>query len=429
MTTTDNHGYNAPERGTENWDVPLNENFAALDAEMEVRDVEANRGNYTPKAGAKFLSIDTGIVSIGDGTEWQEAMALPRFNSPPSGESEWAGNVVMGHPSNRIDSDAAGGATIAGGGLGLDDGPNVVEGAFGTIGGGAANSVSNPYGTVSGGFLNTAGEGAAVGGGAENTASAGATVGGGEGNTASALYATVSGGNNNTASEFVATVAGGSNNTASGRYSFAAGSEAKARHRGSFVWNDSSDAEFGSTGDNQFLIRATGGVGIGTNEPRNPLDVRADPSGGARIVNHVMVVENTSDEGEGDVLALKTNSRDPGSGANLITFKSANADIGAIEGDGGGGVTLKSGGADYAELLPRRNPDETFKPGAVVGLTRGKLIRDTAGADRVMVVSEQASVVGNDPGEDAREDYTPVAFVGQVRTKVRGRVESGDLIV
>jgi hypothetical protein len=38
-------------------------------------------------------------------------------------------------------------------------------------------------------------------------------------------------------------------------------------HQGAFVWGDSTDADFGSTGNNQFLIRANGGVGIGTASP------------------------------------------------------------------------------------------------------------------------------------------------------------------
>lgn len=69
---TENHDFNTPKSGTENWDVPLNENTVALDTRVEVRDTEANRNDYTPKEGAKFLAIDTGTVYLGDGTEWQE---------------------------------------------------------------------------------------------------------------------------------------------------------------------------------------------------------------------------------------------------------------------------------------------------------------------------------------------------------------------
>ncbi|MBJ7260114.1 MAG: hypothetical protein JHD33_11305, partial [Chthoniobacterales bacterium] len=56
------------------------------------------------------------------------------------------------------------------------------------------------------------------------------------------------------------------NNTAT-NYAFAAGRKAKATNTGAFVWADSKDAEFGSTDNNQFLIRAQNGVGINTNNP------------------------------------------------------------------------------------------------------------------------------------------------------------------
>ena len=77
-----------------------------------------------------------------------------------------------------------------------------------------------------------------------------------------------------------ATVPGGRQNIAAG-YAFAAGRRAKALHQGAFVWADSSDFDFASTGLNQFLIRAGGGVGIGINNPQTlcfgkPDDVRRD---------------------------------------------------------------------------------------------------------------------------------------------------------
>ena len=44
-------------------------------------------------------------------------------------------------------------------------------------------------------------------------------------------------------------------------------------HQGSFVWADSTDADFASTGDNQFLVRASGNVGINTAAPGSALTV------------------------------------------------------------------------------------------------------------------------------------------------------------
>jgi len=59
-------------------------------------------------------------------------------------------------------------------------------------------------------------------------------------------------------------------------YAFAAGHQAKALHKAAFVWADSTDADFASTGNDQFLIRASGGVGIGTTSPQQALHVAGD---------------------------------------------------------------------------------------------------------------------------------------------------------
>jgi len=65
-----NHRYNTPELGTTDWHVPLNENFAHLDRDVEIRDVNAKRDDYEPKLGAKFLATDSGATYTGDGTSW-----------------------------------------------------------------------------------------------------------------------------------------------------------------------------------------------------------------------------------------------------------------------------------------------------------------------------------------------------------------------
>jgi hypothetical protein len=102
--------------------------------------------------------------------------------------------------------------------------------------------------------------------------------------------------------------------------------------------------------------------------------------------------------------------------------------VGSIEGDGGSGVKLKSGGADYAERLPLRDDDASVEPGDVVGVHGGEVSRETAGADRAMVVSEAPVVLGSAPPATDASASAPVAFVGQVSTKVRGPVEAGDLV-
>lgn len=68
--------YETPDQGTLDWHVPLNENFSALERDVELRDLDANRGNYDPTVGAKFLATDTGSVYIGDGSNWQLAGSI-----------------------------------------------------------------------------------------------------------------------------------------------------------------------------------------------------------------------------------------------------------------------------------------------------------------------------------------------------------------
>jgi hypothetical protein len=144
-------------------------------------------------------------------------------------------NVIGGAARNSI---SAYGGTIGGGGeIAIPDDYdriNSVSAAFGTIGGGAGNTITN----------------------------------GGD-------HATISGGSGNLAGGLGATIPGGESNTASGDYSLAAGRRAKAVHEGAFVWADSQNTDFASSSGNQFLIRAAGGVGIGTSTPGNPLTVQA----------------------------------------------------------------------------------------------------------------------------------------------------------
>lgn len=87
----------------------------------------------------------------------------------------------------------------------------------------------------------------------------------GNGSTANGISSTAMG-YLSTAGGFAATALGHST-TATGGQSLAAGYRAKALHNGSFVWADLHDADFVTTGTNQFLIRASGGVGINNNNP------------------------------------------------------------------------------------------------------------------------------------------------------------------
>jgi hypothetical protein len=114
----------------------------------------------------------------------------------------------------------------------------------------AANAFS---GTIAGGYLNDIGT--------------------------NSLYSAIGGGNDNNiaANSAYATIPGGHLNAAT-NYAFAAGRRAKANHPGAFVWSDSQDADFASTRSNQFLLRASGGVGINANNPASAVHIVAPTS-------------------------------------------------------------------------------------------------------------------------------------------------------
>ncbi len=172
-----------------------------------------------------------------------------------------ASNIVMGF--NNFLSGGSIGTTISGGYDNIMSTSGSSEN-FSTIAGGTRNRIDGYSSTISGGSDN-------IINGTYNT------ISGGINNQALDSSSTVSGGSNNIASNQYATVPGGLGNVAGGYYSFAAGRRAIVRDasqsgdsngdEGTFVWADSTNANFTSTGPNQFLIRATGGVGIGTNNP------------------------------------------------------------------------------------------------------------------------------------------------------------------
>jgi len=134
------------------------------------------------------------------------------------------------------------------------------------------------------------------------------------------------------------------------------------------------------------------------------------------------------------VLAIQTNDIDPlqTSATNFVTFYDGTfSPVGAVEGDGNGTLTYTSSGADYAEYMPRVDPDEAIEAGEVVAVVDGAITKRTDDPDRTMVVTDQPVVTGNSPGQgrDARSGYETVAFTGQVPVRVRGTVEPGDVIV
>jgi hypothetical protein len=295
-------------------------------------------------------------------------------------------NVIAGSPVNTV-APGIHAATIAGGGM-ETDGYTAYP-----------NSVTADFATVGGGLLNTAsGGGAIVAGGLNNIGAATvSTVSGGSGNWSYAAYGTIGGGNaniiwggnsdsstigggeNNQIQGYQATIPGGVNNFATNN-SFAAGVNAKAYHPGAFVWADRSGLDFASTGTNQFLIRAIGGVGINTN----------NPAGAALNVNGTVTATGFSGSGAGltglnaaQISGTLPSAALSGTYSSVVTFNNA---ANSFTGNGSGLSSLNaaslSGAVPSAALtvVPAANLTGAVPPATLTSVPAGNLTGSIADA-------------------------------------------------
>ncbi len=213
------------------------------------------------------------------------------------------GGTIGGGDGNTIDGGNT--ATIGGGNKNYIEGGNTA-----TIGGGNRNYIEGggDYDlTIGGGYGNSIFESteSTISGGGGNTIQAGShqsTIGGGTGNRVGGTdgggtefgtkFVTIGGGRLNQVSGENGTIPGGRNNYVTGTNSLAAGYYAQAIHNGAFVWADGTadrgdDATwFKSGADNQFAVRATGGISL---------------TGGAVSINNAYSLP-TSDGTSGQVL-------------------------------------------------------------------------------------------------------------------------------
>ena len=343
-----------------------------------------------------------------------------------------APNVIAGCPGNAV---AAGivGATISGGGAADWIGwaaTNSVTADYGTIGGGRRNTISygSEAGTIGGGLANTissnsfqatigggAGnrigyeaDGGTISGGRENfiiTSAYGATIAGGVCNQIGAdrtayietgygesAFSTIGGGLHNLigAGSRCSLIAGGMFNTigrnaafaailgglensvgTNASFAVAAGRRAKANHLGSFVWADATDTDFASTANNQFLVRASAGMGINTASPQAPLHV-----GGTTIVNGADRWDVNNTEGDlrvgSDTHRFKIGVAQSGGGAGDVWMRAHGGTARLFLKTPGGttiysnegqtaGVTLAAGGGSWTTVSDR-HAKENFEP-------------------------------------------------------------------
>ena len=206
-----------------------------------------------------FSSWDSTIGGGIQNTIWNNAVGATvsggyRNNICSSADNygTWSYSTIAGGHENNIGYNMVG-ATVSGGYRN-----NIYDGAdYSAIGGGSGNKIgyNSRHTVVSGGLENRIfdyAHNSAIGGGSFNHIgiySENATVAGGRVNTigTNSSYSAIGGGRDNDIG----------NNA---QYAYAAGRRAKANHSGSFVWADSTDADFGSSGNDQFVVRASGGV-------------------------------------------------------------------------------------------------------------------------------------------------------------------------
>jgi hypothetical protein len=238
-------------------------------------------GGYSSVAGGNGNTINAPSSAIGGGNG-NEIYASSGFSFIGGGQSNkidannlWS--LIGGGAENYIGSDKC---TIGGGaGNYISD----VSGAS-FIGGGQTNEIdANSFNSIiGGGFENYIGsDTCAIGGGSGNIIGPNASesfIGGGYSNYAygpksaigggsanfidSTSFSVIGGGYNNyiSAAAPYSTIPGGQDNIANAAYCFAAGNQAQAQNRGCFVWADSQSLSFSSTANDQFCVRAQGGV-------------------------------------------------------------------------------------------------------------------------------------------------------------------------
>ena len=229
---------------------------------------ELDDGGVGGAGTTNFLSKFTGPTTLGNSSISDDGSSVTIGVSQGGLRllSALIGPILIGGHSDNSVTGGVSSATIGGGGA--SGNPNLVTDIFGTIGGGINNQAGND-----------------------------------DGNTSLQQGATVGGGQDNTASGMDSTVPGGRFNNADGDYSLAAGRRAKANFDGSFVWGDSTDADFASTANDQFLIRAGGGVGIGTTAPATALDVAGDVTA-TKFIGDGSMLTNLPGGGGGTVTSV-----------------------------------------------------------------------------------------------------------------------------
>ena len=194
------------------------------------------------------------------------------------------------------------------------------------------------------------------------------------------------------------------------------------------------NAAIGNPATGKLLLKASNGVTIKSSTNLGTIPIAYNF--GSSTDTYAMTIDRQGPmtaENKG-LVQLKVAEGGLSDAKSFIDFSDDDQLVGRLSGQSGfvagktaTGVKLESAGADYAEYLERLNPDEVIQAGDVVGVYGGKITRSTDGAQRVMVVSSLPVVLGNAKKDNSA--MNPIAFIGQVPVKVKGKVAIGDFIV
>jgi len=212
--------------------------------------------------------------------------------------SQWGASVSAGGggaTASGVTAISMGYATTASGAASVALGDRTTASGWESVALGELTTASGDYATAMGYYTkatnvcSTAIGSNTVAGGFGSTAMGRSTKALGSSSVAMGLWSTASGANS---------LAAGYSCTAAGSSSVALGYYAYADHGYSFVWNDGSSGVSGdihTTGENQFVIGASGGVGIGA----APGDAMLDIQGNVRVNKHDLYFREGTDRSHG----------------------------------------------------------------------------------------------------------------------------------
>lgn len=151
----------------------------------------------------------------------------------------------------------------------------------------------------------------------------------------------------------------------------------------------------------------------------------------AQASTHAMDIFNDGNSDQNDGIRIQAClDTNPGSGCDFLQlFDGDGTSLGAIQGDGAGGVTNASTGADYAELFPGAYAD--FSPGDILALDgAGSVQLASSDGDVIGAFSVAPNVLGNWVEDwQSAGTYVAVALLGQVPINVNtegGAISAGD---